>query len=302
MGPTAAGKTDLAVELVERLSAEIISVDSALVYKDMKIGTAMPDAATLARAPHRLVDFLDPAEPYSAARFREDALREIEEVTAKGHIPLLVGGTMLYFRALLQGLSELPAADAVIRQRLEEEMAATSLAAMHARLATIDPEAAARIHPNDQQRTQRALEVYEATGITMTQWYQRNQAKPAFAWRTIKIALIPGDRARLHERIARRFHLMLEQGLVDEVKAFYNRGDLDQDKPAMRAVGYRQVWEYLCGNYSYEQMVEKGIAATRQLAKRQLTWLRSEQNTLVFDPFDVNLTEQVLKTLENAPI
>jgi len=302
MGPTAAGKTDLGVELVERLSAEIISVDSALVYKEMKIGTAMPDAATLARAPHRLINFLDPAEPYSAARFREDALREIEEVIDNGHIPLLVGGTMLYFRALLQGLSELPAADEAIRHCLEEEMATTGLAAMHARLATIDPEAAARIHPNDPQRTQRALEVYEATGISMSEWYKRNQAGQAFPYRTIKIALIPGDRAKLHERIAQRFQMMLEQGLVDEVKALYERGDLDQDKPSMRAVGYRQVWEYLCGNYRYEQMVEKGIVATRQLAKRQLTWLRSEQDTLVFDPFDVNLTDQVLKTLENAPI
>lgn len=302
MGPTAAGKTDLAVELVERLSAEIISVDSALVYKDMKIGTAMPDAATLARAPHRLIDFLDPAEAYSAARFREDALREIEDVIANGHTPLLVGGTMLYFRALLHGLSELPAADAAIRARLEEEMAAKGLAAMHARLATIDPEAAARIHPNDPQRTQRALEVYEATGVTMTEWYRRTQDAQTFPYQTIKIALIPSDRARLHERIARRFERMLEQGLVDEVRALYERGDLDQDKPSMRAVGYRQVWEYLCGNFSYEQMVDKGIVATRQLAKRQLTWLRSEQNTLSFDPFDVNLTDQVLKTLKSAPM
>ena len=302
MGPTAAGKTDLAVELVEHLSAEIISVDSALVYKEMKIGTAMPDDEILARAPHRLINFLDPAEPYSAARFREDALREIEAVLANGHIPLLVGGTMLYFRALLQGLSELPAADEAIRQRLEEEMATNGLAAMHARLAEIDPEAAARIHPNDPQRTQRALEVYEATGISMSEWYRRQQKTDPFPYRCIKIALIPEDRARLHDRIARRFHLMLEQGLVEEVKALYERGDLDQDKPSMRAVGYRQVWEYLCGNYDYGQMVEKGIVATRQLAKRQLTWLRSEQETFTFDPFDDKLTEQVLKTLKKAPI
>ncbi len=302
MGPTAAGKTDLAVALVEHLSAEIISVDSALVYKDMKIGTAMPDAETLAKAPHRLINFLDPAEPYSAARFREDALREIEAVLANGHIPLLVGGTMLYYRALLQGLSELPAADEGIRHRLEEEMATNGLAAMHARLAEIDPEAAARIHPNDPQRTQRALEVYEATGITMSEWYRRTRELQPFPYHCIKIALIPNDRAKLHARIAQRFHLMLEQGLIDEVKALYSRGDLDQDKPSMRAVGYRQVWEYLCGNYSYEQMVEKGIVATRQLAKRQLTWLRSEENTLIFDPFDMKLSDQVLKTLEKAPI
>jgi len=302
MGPTAAGKTDLAVELAARLPAGIISVDSALVYKDMKIGTAMPDAETLTKAPHRLIDFLDPAEPYSAARFRDDALREIDTLIANGRIPLLVGGTMLYFRALLQGLSDLPAADEVIRLRLEEEMAMQGLPAMHARLASIDPEAAARIHPNDPQRTQRALEVFEATGISMSEWYRRNQARQDFPYRTLKIALMPSDRARLHARIAQRFHLMLEQGLVDEVRALYERGDLDQDKPSMRAVGYRQVWEYLCGNYSYEQMVDKGIVATRQLAKRQLTWLRSEQDTLVFDPFEVNLTQQVLKTLEKAPI
>jgi len=302
MGPTAAGKTDLAVALLAHLSAEIISVDSALVYKGMNIGTAMPDAQTLARAPHRLINFLDPAEPYSAARFRGDALREIETILAAGHTPLLVGGTMLYYRALLQGLSELPAADENIRRRLEEEMASNGLAALHARLAEIDPSAAARIHPNDPQRTQRALEVYEATGVSMTEWYQRQRDARPFPYQTIKIALIPQDRAKLHERIAQRFQLMLAQGLVDEVKALYERGDLDQDKPAMRAVGYRQVWEYLDGNYSYQQMVEKGIVASRQLAKRQLTWLRSEQNIHIFDPFDLNLKEQVLKTLENAPI
>ncbi|MDH5445223.1 MAG: tRNA (adenosine(37)-N6)-dimethylallyltransferase MiaA [Gammaproteobacteria bacterium] len=302
MGPTAAGKTDLAVELLEHLSAEIISVDSALIYKGMKIGTAMPDDATLARAPHRLINFLDPVEPYSAARFREDALNEIEDVLAKGRIPLLVGGTMLYFRALLQGLSDLPAADESIRKNLEEEMATHGLAAMHARLAQIDPEAAARIHPNDPQRTQRALEVFEATGISMTEWYRRGTDTDPFPYQCIKMALIPGDRARLHERIAKRFHLMLEQGLVDEVRGLYERGDLNLDKPSMRAVGYRQVWEYLEGNYSYEQMVEKGIVATRQLAKRQLTWLRSEQNTHILDPFEGKLTEQALKTLEKAPI
>lgn len=302
MGPTAAGKTDLAVALLEHLPAEIISVDSALVYKDMIIGTARPDAATLAKAPHRLIDFLDPAEPYSAARFREDALREIEAVIANGRIPLLVGGTMLYFRALLHGLSELPPADAAIRQQLEEEIAAKGLAAMHARLAEIDPEAAARIHPNDPQRTQRALEVYEATGIGMSEWYRRTRTKQAFPYRTIKIALIPVDRARLHGRIATRFHQMLEQGLIDEVKALYARDDLDQGKPSMRAVGYRQVWEYLCGKCSYEQMVINGIVATRQLAKRQLTWLRSEENTLIFDPFDAALTDRILKTLKKAPI
>ena len=181
-------------------------------------------------------------------------------------------------------------------------MATKGLAAMHERLVRIDSEVAARIHPNDSQRTQRALEVYEATGISMSEWFRRKQNRPAFPYRVIKIALIPEDRARLHERIAQRFHLMLEQNLLGEVKALYERGDLDQDKPSMRAVGYRQVWEYLCGNYNYEQMIDKGIVATRQLAKRQLTWLRSEKKTFIFDPFDENLTDQVLKTLENAPI
>lgn len=301
MGPTASGKTGLAVELTEHLPAEIISVDSVMVYRDMKIGSALPDEATLAKAPHRLVDFLDPAVAYSAARFREDALREIAEVQANGHIPILVGGTMLYFRALLHGLSELPAADEAIREKLESEAKELGWEAMHDRLKQLDPVAAARIHPNDPQRIQRALEVYEASGISLTEWHQK-QTKSAFAWPVIKIALLPADRALLHENIALRFHQMLEQGLIGEVEQLYARGDLDLNKPSIRAVGYRQVWEYLAGNLDYDSMIEKGIVATRQLAKRQLTWLRSEPDLHEFTCYSVNLTTEVLKTLETAYI
>lgn len=301
MGPTASGKTDLAVYLKQHLPADIISVDSALVYRDMCIGTARPDAETLATAPHRLIDFLDPAEAYSAARFREDALREIAEIQAADRIPLLVGGTMLYFRALLHGLSELPAADPAIRQRLEAAAAEFGWDEMHQRLHAIDPEAAARIHPNDPQRISRALEVFEATGISMSDWY-RQQKKADFPYSTIKIALLPSDRSKLHERIALRFRLMLEQGLVEEVEKLYARDDLDLNKPSIRAVGYRQVWEYLAGTWDHETMVEKGIIATRQLAKRQLTWLRSESDLYEFDCFSPNVGDLVLKTLENTPI
>lgn len=301
MGPTASGKTDLAVYLAEHLPADIISVDSALVYKGMVIGTARPDEATLAKAPHRLIDFLDPAEAYSAARFREDALREIAQIQAAGRIPLLVGGTMLYFRALLHGLSELPSADPVIRERLETTATEQGWAYLHRRLQDVDPEAAARIHPNDPQRISRALEVYEATGVSMSDWY-RQQTTTEFGYSVIKIALLPSDRSKLHERIALRFRMMVEQGLVDEVKKLYQRGDLNLNKPSIRAVGYRQVWEYLQGKWDEETMIEKGIIATRQLAKRQLTWLRSEENILEFDCFEPKLAPLVLKTLENAPI
>ena len=302
MGPTAAGKTDLAVYLHEHLPAEIISVDSALVYKDMKIGTAMPEPEVLAKAPHRLIDFLDPAEPYSAARFRKDAMREIEKIQQADRIPVLVGGTMLYFRALLNGLSQLPSADDAIREKLEQEAEAIGWAAMHERLQSVDPEAAARIHPNDPQRIQRALEVYEATGTSMSDWYHQQDAEPDFPYPVIKIALLPSDRARLHERIAQRFHLMLGQGLLDEVQRLHQRADLNLDKPSIRAVGYRQVWEHLDGKLDYDEMIEKGIIATRQLAKRQLTWLRSEPNIHEFDCFEPNLGPLVLKTLEKAPI
>lgn len=300
MGPTASGKTDLAISLSEKFPMDIISVDSAMVYKGMDIGTAKPDAQTLAQAPHRLVDFLDPAEPYSAAQFCTDALREMQQITEQGRIPLLVGGTMLYFKALLYGLSDMPSADEAIRQKLVAETESMGLAAMHARLAEVDSQSAARIHPNDPQRIQRALEVYELTGISLTAW----QAKPAdpLPYEPIQIALVPTDRQWLHQRIERRFEQMLEQGLVDEVKRLFQRQDLNDDKPSIRAVGYRQVWQYLEGQLSYDEMQERGIIATRQLAKRQLTWLRSMPDLNNFDCLNSTLEDEVLNFLEQGHI
>lgn len=276
---------------------EIISVDSALVYRDMNIGTAKPEPDILARAPHRLIDFLDPAEAYSAARFREDALREMHDIVQAGRIPLLVGGTMLYFRALLEGLAELPSADEELRAELLAEAQEKGWEAMHMQLASVDPEAAKRIHPNDPQRIQRALEVYRLTGTSLTEW--QTQPVEPLPYQAILIGLMPSDRAWLHERIALRFHRMLEQGLVDEVRALYQRGDLNIDMPSIRAVGYRQVWQYLQGEISYAEMVERGIIATRQLAKRQMTWLRSMQNIKIIDCINKDLADEVLKELNN---
>lgn len=300
MGPTASGKTDLAVELVRRLPLEIISVDSALVYRGMDIGTAKPGPEVLAEAPHRLIDILDPAEAYSAARFREDALRHMAEITAAGHIPLLVGGTMLYFRALQQGMATLPEADPELRSRLEAEADELGWQAMHDRLAEVDPVSAARIHPNDPQRLQRALEVYELSGVPLSElWAQ--QPLDELPYRVLKLAVAPDDRAELHERIALRFRLMLEQGLIEEVEVLYRRGDLRPEMPSIRCVGYRQVWQYLAGELTFDEMVEKGITATRQLAKRQFTWLRSEENLHWFNTFDPELREKVLKFLDDSP-
>lgn len=288
MGPTGTGKTDLAVELRQHFPVEIISVDSALVYKGMDIGSAKPDAATLAQAPHRLIDFLDPSQPYSAADFRADALREMADITASGRIPLLVGGTMLYFRALEYGLSELPPADQNIRTRLETEAAAHGWQALHDRLATIDPQAAARIHPNDPQRLQRALEVYELTGKSLTE-LQQAAWHDACPYQLFKIALIPADRAWLHARLAQRFGQMLKQGVIEEVRTLMARGDLGTHLPAIRAVGYRQIWDYLINEMDYNQMRDRAIVATRQLAKRQMTWLRSEEGISVYDPQELDL-------------
>jgi len=282
MGPTAAGKTDLAVECVEQLNCELISVDSALVYREMNIGTAKPDAETLARAPHKLIDIIDPTESYSAANFREDALKEIKATLARGKTPLLVGGTMLYYKALQEGLSELPAADEAIRARLEEDAKKTGWPAMHERLAKIDPLSAQRIHPNDPQRIQRALEVYEISGKTLTDYWQQ-QSTQALPYHLIKIAFFPENRDLLKQRIAQRFYQMLELGFIDEVEALRARGDLHLDLPSMRCVGYRQAWEYLDGTMDFEEMSERAIIATRQLAKRQLTWLRKEQNCNFYD-------------------
>jgi tRNA dimethylallyltransferase len=275
MGPTASGKTDLAIALRRHLPVELISVDSAMVYRGMDIGTAKPSAQELALAPHRLIDICDPAESYSAARFREDALREMAEITAGGRIPLLVGGTMLYFRALQYGLSDLPPADPVIRARLEREMRTAGLPALHRRLAAVDPVAAGRIHPNDPQRTLRALEVWEAAGRPLSE-LQTGVGLP-MPYRAIKLVRSPVSREELHRRINQRFLAMLESGFVAEVERLVARGDLEPDMPSMRSVGYRQVWAWLRGECSREEMIERGQAATRQLAKRQMTWLRSEQ-------------------------
>ncbi len=279
MGPTASGKTELAMQLAQQFPCDIISVDSALVYRDMNIGTAKPTAQELAAAPHRLIDICDPDESYSAARFREDALREMELITRQNRIPLLVGGTMLYFRALEQGLSRLPKADTAVRERLLVQAGESGWQAMHDRLATIDPAAAARIHPNDPQRIQRALEVYEISGKPMSELQQIRQ-KPVLPYSIIKLIQSPWPRETLHERIARRFELMLQQGFEREVRHLLNHYALTPDLPSMRSVGYRQMLMYLQGNYAYKEMVEKGIIATRQLAKRQLTWLRKEHDAV----------------------
>ena len=296
MGPTASGKTALAVELVQRFPMEIISVDSALIYKGMDIGSAKPDAETLAKAPHRLIDFLDPSESYSAADFREDALKAMAEITAQGKIPLLVGGTMLYFKVLKEGIAKLPAADETIRAQLLIEAQEKGWPALHRELEQVDPESAARLNPNDAQRLQRALEVYRATGRSLTQWHKQQKTE-TFPYEVVNIAVSPTDRAVLHDRIAQRFHEMLTQGFYDEVKALYNRGDLDPNMPSMRAVGYRQMWDCLDGKISYAEMEERGIIATRQLAKRQITWLRSWKDLHWLDSLDPNITEKVLKIL-----
>jgi len=300
MGPTASGKTDLAIFLTEHFPLEIISVDSALVYRGLDIGSAKPSAEELAKAPHRLLDVVDPAEPYSAARFRKDALREIDDIIKAGRIPLLVGGTMLYFRALLQGLSKLPESDEATRNNIERQAAEMGWEKMHERLAEVDAEAATRIHPNDPQRISRALEVYEMTGKAMSQLQKEQKAEP-FPYQVLKLALIPSDRKILHHRIEKRFGLMLQQGLIEEVKALRERGDLHQDLPAIRAVGYRQVWDYLESRIDYTEMKERGIIATRQLAKRQLTWLRSEKGLTIYDLSrysEQHIQESVLKTVK----
>ncbi|MGB3916371.1 MAG: tRNA (adenosine(37)-N6)-dimethylallyltransferase MiaA [Thiothrix litoralis] len=292
MGPTGTGKTDLAVELRKHFPIEIISVDSALVYKGLDIGSAKPDAATLAEAPHRLIDFLDPSQPYSAAEFREDALREMADITAHGKIPLLVGGTMLYFRALEYGLSALPQADPAIRARLEAEASTHGWQVLHDRLASIDPIAAQRIHPNDPQRLQRALEVFELTGQSLTE-LQQAEWHDACPYQLLKIALIPEDRGWLHARLVQRFDQMLQQGVVDEVRKLLVRGDLDTHLPAIRAVGYRQIWDYLINEIDYNQMRDRAIVATRQLAKRQMTWLRSEKDVSLYNPQELNLSSVI---------
>jgi tRNA dimethylallyltransferase len=281
MGPTAAGKTDLALEIAKRYPVEIISVDSALVYRGMDIGTAKPTADILQHYPHHLVDILDPTESYSAGNFRKDALQLMIDITARGKIPLLVGGTMLYFKALQQGLADLPSADPIIRSRLEAEAEQYGPAYMHDRLTKIDPVSAMRIHVNDPQRIQRALEVYEITGKSITELTQDTET--SLPYRVIKIILSPFDRSVLHQRIAYRYQTMMNKNFIDEVKMLFERIDCHPDLPSIRAVGYRQSWAHLSGKYDQDTMIEKAIIATRQMAKRQLTWLRAQQDGVWFD-------------------
>ena len=284
MGPTASGKTAFAVELVQRWPLEIVSVDSALVYRGMDIGTAKPDADTLRLAPHRLIDLCAPTQSYSAADFCRDALRAMQQIRAAGRIPLLVGGTSMYFRALQHGLSTLPEADPVVRNRLEREATLVGWAAMHERLRASDPAAAARIHPNDPQRIQRALEVIELTGRSLSELQGRRHSGLGF--RVLKIAACPADRAVLHQRIEARFAVMLQAGLCDEVRGLMAQPGMHANLPSMRAVGYRQTWQHLEGAFDARELFDRGVFATRQLAKRQITWLRSEIDAFWRDPGD----------------
>ncbi len=295
MGPTASGKSDLAFRLINELPCEIISVDSAMIYRGMDIGTAKPTTEELKQAPHRLIDIRDPSEAYSAADFCSDAKHEIEAIFALGKIPLLVGGTMLYFRALQQGLSSLPAADETTRQLILDKANHLGWQALHDELAKIDPATAKRIHPNDPQRLSRALEIYYLTGQSLSTHFEMSKPSDQ-AYEFINIGLLPEDRAWLHERIAKRFHLMLDHGFLEEVKQLHDRGDLSADLPSMRAVGYRQAWAYLENEISYEQFVEQGIAATRQLAKRQITWLRSWPNLQVIKCDKKNVISKCIDT------
>ncbi|HTN93704.1 MAG TPA: tRNA (adenosine(37)-N6)-dimethylallyltransferase MiaA [Gallionella sp.] len=318
MGPTASGKTGIAVELVRRLPAEIISVDSALVFRGMDIGTAKPDAATLARAPHHLIDIIAPTEAYSAAAFRHDALHLMHDITARKRIPLLVGGTMLYFKALQEGLSDLPQSDPAVRAALDAEIARHGIEHLHKQLAKVDAETAARLKPTDTQRIQRAMEIYRISGQPMSALINRpttplraNGHLPPQAgeglgerevnslpYRIIPIALIPSDRSQLHARIATRFKSMLAHGLADELRALREKYPLHRDMTSMRCVGYRQAWQFIEGEIDDTQLLETGIAATRQLAKRQLTWLRSMPDNIELDCFAPDLAKTVLDTIE----
>ncbi|KTB75972.1 tRNA dimethylallyltransferase [Pseudomonas syringae pv. syringae PD2766] len=311
MGPTAAGKTDLAIELSKVLPCELISVDSALVYRGMDIGTAKPSNAQLAEFPHRLIDILDPAQSYSAADFRADALTAMAEITARGNIPLLVGGTMLYFKALLDGLADMPAADAEVRAHLEADALAFGWQSLHDQLAVVDPVSAARIHPNDPQRLIRALEVYRVSGMSMTAHREQQTAQSTEAaasgrqqlpYTVANLAIAPADRKVLHHRIALRFEQMLDQGVLDEVLALRSRGDLHSGLPSIRAVGYRQVWDHLDGKLTRDEMQERGIIATRQLAKRQFTWLRSWENLHWLDSLASDNLPRALKYLGSVSI
>jgi len=311
MGPTAAGKTDLALALARVLPCDLISVDSALVYRGMDIGTAKPSAELLREFPHRLVDIRDPVQSYSAAEFISDALAAMEQSSASGRIPLLVGGTMLYFKALIEGLADMPAANAAVRMELEAQAQAEGLVPLHRLLAEVDPESAARIHPNDPQRLIRALEVYRVSGVSMTEHRARQRLQKAGAgapdagvlpYTVAQLSIAPAQRQVLHQRIEQRFVAMVEQGFVEEVEALRRRSDLHPELPSMRAVGYRQVWSYLDGAYSRDEMVQRGVIATRQLAKRQLTWLRGWEGVHWLESSACDNLPRALKYLKTLTI
>ncbi|MGC9386448.1 MAG: tRNA (adenosine(37)-N6)-dimethylallyltransferase MiaA [Hydrogenovibrio sp.] len=297
MGPTASGKSQLAMALAQRLPLEIISVDSALIYRGMDIGTAKPSAEELAKVPHHLIDILDPSESYCAADFVEDVHRLVPEIWARGRLPVLAGGTMMYFNALQKGMANLPSADVALRAEIYQAWQKDAMA-MHARLQAVDPDAAQRIHPNDPQRLVRALEVYEMTGKPLSHWQQASQGKGLSAFQLVKVALIPQDRARLHQQIAQRFEWMLQSGFLKEAEQVFVQPGLDDDQPAVRSVGYRQAWLFFQQQYDYDTFVEKSLVATRQLAKRQLTWLRKETDVCVVDPFQTNLEDSIEIVLE----
>jgi tRNA dimethylallyltransferase len=296
MGPTASGKTRLAVQLAQALDGEVISVDSALVYRGMDIGTAKPSLAEREGVPHHLIDLVDPAESFSTGQFREQALALMAEITARGRLPILAGGTMLYFNALFNGLADLPAADEAVRRQIDAEAAVLGWAAMHGELARVDPEAASRIHPNDPQRIQRALEVFRVAGVSLSELRRRDPHEPP-PFDIFRLVLAPASRDALHGLIRQRFLSMLGQGLVEEVRALFMRGDLHEGLPSIRAVGYRQVWAYLSGEFDCAEMVERGVVATRQFAKRQYTWLRREEQALWLRSEEEALLEKALKAV-----
>ena len=297
MGPTASGKTDVAIKLCKRFPVDLISVDSALVYRGMDIGTAKPDAETLRRAPHRLVDIRDPIDSYSAGDFVRDAHVEMAEIHSRGRVPLLVGGTMMYFRALTQGIADLPAADADIRATIDADAARQGWPAMHERLAKVDSVAAKQIDKNDRQRIQRALEVYLSSGKPLSEWQKETPTTPGNDVRFLKIALQPPSRQELHERIEKRLNFMLNNGFLDEVKVLHQQAGLTIEHSSMRSVGYRQLWQHLEGETTLKEAGEKALFATRQLAKRQITWLRSESELQSFDPLEAGAIDAISASL-----
>ncbi len=301
MGPTASGKTALAIELCEQLNGEIISVDSALVYRGMDIGTAKPSASERAAAIHHLIDIREPNESYSAAEFRQDALELIEDITARGKWPILAGGTMLYFKALLFGIADLPPTDDAIREQVAARLKEKGASGLHQWLSDIDPESAQRLHPNDPQRISRAIEVFLISGKPLSQWHKEQQLLQ-LPYPSVQYAIAPQERSVLHKRIERRFDQMLEQGFEDEMRKLMARGDLNLDMPSMRCVGYRQMWQYLSGEFDLEQARYRAVVATRQLAKRQFTWLRSWEDIHWLDSLSQNNCARVLKNLGNISI